>query len=219
MNARSGARVARREARRARPRCPSTSSPCRRPTEGGRASSASTPTNMFGFWDWVGGRYSLWSAIGLPIALRHRHGPLRGAARRRPRDGRALPHRAAREEPARRSSACSASGTSNFFGAADARHPAVRPVHAPLRRLLPAGRHGEQRQARRPRGALHRRTTRPGPSSGASRAPTASTPSTSSSTRARASSRATFSRRSRRTTRSASTTTSCSRTSSRRPRR
>jgi glucose-6-phosphate isomerase len=26
-------------------------------------------TNMFGFWDWVGGRYSLWSAIGTPIAL------------------------------------------------------------------------------------------------------------------------------------------------------
>lgn len=25
--------------------------------------------NMFGFWDWVGGRYSLWSAIGLPIVL------------------------------------------------------------------------------------------------------------------------------------------------------
>jgi glucose-6-phosphate isomerase len=25
--------------------------------------------NMFGFWDWVGGRYSLWSAIGLPIEL------------------------------------------------------------------------------------------------------------------------------------------------------
>ncbi|MCG8423671.1 MAG: glucose-6-phosphate isomerase [Proteobacteria bacterium] len=25
--------------------------------------------NMFPFWDWVGGRYSLWSAIGLPIAL------------------------------------------------------------------------------------------------------------------------------------------------------
>jgi glucose-6-phosphate isomerase len=23
----------------------------------------------FGFWDWVGGRYSLWSAIGLPVAL------------------------------------------------------------------------------------------------------------------------------------------------------
>ncbi len=25
--------------------------------------------NMFAFWDWVGGRFSLWSAIGLPIAL------------------------------------------------------------------------------------------------------------------------------------------------------
>lgn len=25
--------------------------------------------NMFEFWDWVGGRYSLWSAVGLPIAL------------------------------------------------------------------------------------------------------------------------------------------------------
>lgn len=25
--------------------------------------------NMFGFWDWVGGRYSLWSAIGLPIQV------------------------------------------------------------------------------------------------------------------------------------------------------
>lgn len=24
---------------------------------------------MFGFWDWVGGRYSLWSAIGLSICL------------------------------------------------------------------------------------------------------------------------------------------------------
>lgn len=27
------------------------------------------PANMFTFWDWVGGRYSLWSAIGLSIAL------------------------------------------------------------------------------------------------------------------------------------------------------
>ena len=27
------------------------------------------PANMFEFWDWVGGRYSLWSAIGLVIAL------------------------------------------------------------------------------------------------------------------------------------------------------
>ncbi|MDR3518362.1 MAG: glucose-6-phosphate isomerase [Azospirillaceae bacterium] len=27
------------------------------------------PAAMFGFWEWVGGRYSLWSAIGLPIML------------------------------------------------------------------------------------------------------------------------------------------------------
>jgi glucose-6-phosphate isomerase len=27
------------------------------------------PANMFEFWDWVGGRFSLWSAIGLPVAI------------------------------------------------------------------------------------------------------------------------------------------------------
>jgi glucose-6-phosphate isomerase len=27
------------------------------------------PQNVFGFWDWVGGRYSLWSSIGLVIAI------------------------------------------------------------------------------------------------------------------------------------------------------
>ena len=27
------------------------------------------PSNMFEFWDWVGGRYSLWSAIGLSLML------------------------------------------------------------------------------------------------------------------------------------------------------
>ncbi len=37
-------------------------------TEAVRAFGIDTK-NMFEFWDWVGGRYSLWSAIGLPIAL------------------------------------------------------------------------------------------------------------------------------------------------------
>ncbi len=37
-------------------------------TEAVRAFGIDTK-NMFAFWDWVGGRYSLWSAIGLPIAL------------------------------------------------------------------------------------------------------------------------------------------------------
>ena len=69
----------------------------------------------------------------------------------------------------------------------DARDPALRPVHAPLRGVLPAGRHGVQRQERHAATASRSPTTRPARSSGASRAPTASTPSTSSSTRARSS--------------------------------
>ena len=28
-----------------------------------------SPDHIFQIWDWVGGRYSLWSAIGLPVAL------------------------------------------------------------------------------------------------------------------------------------------------------
>lgn len=39
--------------------------------------------NIFGFWDWVGGRFSLWSSVGLPIALAlgvdNFHALLRGA--------------------------------------------------------------------------------------------------------------------------------------------
>lgn len=27
------------------------------------------PDRVFGFWDWVGGRYSIWSAIGLPVMI------------------------------------------------------------------------------------------------------------------------------------------------------
>jgi glucose-6-phosphate isomerase len=33
------------------------------------AANAFSIKTTFGFWDWVGGRYSLWSAIGLPIAI------------------------------------------------------------------------------------------------------------------------------------------------------
>ena len=33
------------------------------------AANAFGVTNTFGFWDWVGGRYSMWSAIGLPLAI------------------------------------------------------------------------------------------------------------------------------------------------------
>lgn len=35
-----------------------------------RAQEFGIPENrVFDFWDWVGGRYSLWSAVGLPVAL------------------------------------------------------------------------------------------------------------------------------------------------------
>jgi glucose-6-phosphate isomerase len=34
-----------------------------------QAAAAFGITRTFGFWDWVGGRYSLWSAIGLPLAM------------------------------------------------------------------------------------------------------------------------------------------------------
>ncbi|MEL6233185.1 MAG: glucose-6-phosphate isomerase [Pseudomonadota bacterium] len=35
----------------------------------GTAEFGIAPERVFGFWDWVGGRYSVWSAIGLPVAL------------------------------------------------------------------------------------------------------------------------------------------------------
>jgi glucose-6-phosphate isomerase len=35
-------------------------------------------SNMFGFWDWVGGRYSLWSSIGLSIACQIGYDPFEG---------------------------------------------------------------------------------------------------------------------------------------------
>ena len=59
------------------------------------------PERIFGFWDWVGGRYSLWSAIGLPLMIaigseRFREF-LDGAARH----GRAFPHGAARRATCR----------------------------------------------------------------------------------------------------------------------
>ena len=50
--------------------------------------------NMFGFWDWVGGRYSMDSAIGLSTHAGDRPGELYRAAGRVPRHGRALPDHA-----------------------------------------------------------------------------------------------------------------------------
>ena len=161
--------------------------------------------NMFGFWDWVGGRYSLPSAIGLSLMVAI--GPerfrelLAGMHAMDEHFRTAPPERnlpvlmgllrgVEHELPRRR----------------DGRGAALRPVPGPLQRLPAAARDGEQRQARRPRGASGRLADRAA-SCGASRAPTASTPSTSSSTRARGWSRATSSASCGRSTRSATTTT------------
>jgi glucose-6-phosphate isomerase len=38
-------------------------------TSNAQAAAAFGIETTFGFWDWVGGRYSLWSVIGLPIAI------------------------------------------------------------------------------------------------------------------------------------------------------
>ena len=49
--------------------------------------------NMFGFWEWVGGRYSMDSAIGLSTMLAIGPEAFARDARRLPRDGRALRRR------------------------------------------------------------------------------------------------------------------------------
>ena len=67
-NARTARELAPGRPRRRRPPSPSTSSRCRR-TPPRCPSSASTPANMFEFWDWVGGRYSFDSAIGLSLMV------------------------------------------------------------------------------------------------------------------------------------------------------
>ena len=66
--------------------------------------------NMFGFWDWVGGRYSMDSAIGLSTMLAIGPDNFRAHAGRISRDGRAFPHRALRKKPA------GAHGTACPFG-------------------------------------------------------------------------------------------------------
>ena len=199
-----------------RRRSPSTSSPSRRTRRRWR-SSASTPANMFGFWDWVGGRYSMDSAIGLSTMLAVGPDGLPRDARRLPRDGRALPHRALRAQPAR------APGPPDrlvrrLLRRRDRRGAAVRAVPEAVPGLPPAADDGEQRQARHARrrdGRLRHvarllgraRDERPALLLPAHPPGDAADPGRLH--RVRPSARP----------RSGATTTSCSRTSSRRPRR
>jgi len=93
--------------------------------------------NMFEFWDWVGGRYSLWSAIGLSIGTFSNH------------------NRPFSEH----SSAYGLAGglVPQLFRCRKSRDTSIRPIPASFRCLFSARRHGEQRQGCRPTGTTHRR--------------------------------------------------------------
>ncbi len=175
--------------------------------------------NMFEFWDWVGGRYSLWTAIGLSIACVIGMDHFEELLDRRPRDGRALPHRAARARTCRSILGLLGVWYTNFFGAET---HAILPYDQYMHRFAAYFQQGDMesngKSVDRDGSADHRLLDRPGDLGRArhqrpARVLPADPPGHASS------SRATSSRRSRRTTRSASTTRSCSRTSSRRPRR
>uniref|UniRef100_UPI00311EDA52 hypothetical protein n=1 Tax=Thauera sp. SDU_THAU2 TaxID=3136633 RepID=UPI00311EDA52 len=102
---------------------------------------------VFGFWDWVGGRYSIWSAIGLPLGDRHRQAGFRRFPGRRPCHRHPFPRGAgAGEHPddARPNRLLSPQRARLRL----ARHPALRPAPYPLPRLSPAARHGIERQVR-----------------------------------------------------------------------
>ena len=105
--------------------------------------SASREDRTFGFWDWVGGRYSIWSAIGLPLMIAI--GPanftafLAGGAL----DGRSFPLGAARAEHA------GDPGADRHLVPQRARLPdlrgaALRPAAGAAARLSPAARHGDR---------------------------------------------------------------------------
>jgi glucose-6-phosphate isomerase len=143
--------------------------------------------DMFGFWDWVGGRYSLTSAVGLSIMLAV--GPSSSAScwpvsptwtSTSARAARAQPAGAAR--PGRR-----LEPQRPRHG--QPRGAAVRAGPRAAAELPAAARHGEQRQAVRLDGTPVDTDT--GPIVWGQPAPTASTPSTSCCTRARPPSRAT----------------------------
>ena len=108
------------------------------------------------------GRRALFAVVGDRARDRRSRsaGAASGAARRRARDGRALPH-------ARRSSAtcpccwrCSASGKRSSSAPQTDRGAALRPVPRALARVPAAARHGEQRQARAARRAARRAADR-----------------------------------------------------------
>ena len=106
--------------------------------------------NMFEFWDWVGGRYSYDSAIGLSLMLAIGPDQFRemlAGFHAMDEHFRTAP---LEQQPAR---AAGPAGhlVQQLLRRPDGRHSALRSISGPLQRLPAAARHGEQRQARRPR--------------------------------------------------------------------
>ncbi len=100
------------------------------------------PKNMFRFWNWVGGRYSLWSAIGLSIVLGigfENYVELLAGAHEMDNHFRTSEFRS--EYPG--NSGAYWHLVQQFLWCRNRGYFALRPVHAPLFRLFPAGKHGK----------------------------------------------------------------------------
>ena len=155
-NARTARGLAAGRARRRRRPSPGTSWRCR-PTPRRSAAFGIDTANMFGFWDWVGGRYSSDSAIGLSLMVADR--ARRASARCWPAS--TLMDEHFRTAPLERNLPVLLGllgvWYDDFFGAET---HAVLPYSQylePLPGLPPAARHGEQRQVGRPRRPAGRR--------------------------------------------------------------
>ena len=136
---------------------------------------------MFGFWDWVGGRYSFDSAIGFSLMVAIGPDAFADMLAGFHAIDRHFVDRAARGQPAGHPGHAQRL-VQQPLRRRDPRRAPLQPAPGPLPGLPAAADHGVERQVGAPR-RVAGVGRRPGRSSGASRAPTASTPSTSSSTR------------------------------------
>ena len=137
---------------------------------------------IFGFWDWVGGRYSIWSAIGLPLMIAIGPRELRRVPGRRARDGRSFPHDAARRRTCRCCWACRHL-VPQRHGLPDPRRAALRPAARAASRPISSSSTWNRTASGCTLDGAPVADAPPARSSAASPAPTASTPSTSCSTR------------------------------------
>ena len=118
-------------------------------------------SRVFGFWDWVGGRYSVWGAVGLPVMLAigpERFGEFLDGAHAMDR------HFATAPLPENLPVLLGLIGIwhRDVHGLPVARHPALRPAAVAAARLPAAARHGIERQGRDARRQPGRARHRPG---------------------------------------------------------